>query len=347
MTNTHFHDDHEMIVKNRAYSYAPAGGGFKLSALNYANAGATSLFTTVEDLAKWIHNFDDPRVGGRSVIEKMVQPGVLDSGAKINYALGLAVGERKGLKMISHSGGDAGYRSHVVWFPDFKFGVVVLSNFANISPSRLAEEVADIYLAGEETAESKKSGPAGGTPVKIDPSMYDTYAGKYVIDDGPVLDFTWENGKLMAQRAGGRKAEAVPESAVKFKIVSFGIEVTFSGLEQGRFTQIAISQNGEKPLQGKRAKVPNLDPAQLAEYAGPYYSDELGTTYTIVVQDGKLVAQHRRHDDIALTMVDRDAFLGNQWFFQRIRFSRDKDGRVTGMRVTGGRVRNMRFDRHL
>lgn len=48
MTNTHFHDDHERIVKNRAYSYSPAGpgGGFKAAPLNYANVGATSLFTT-------------------------------------------------------------------------------------------------------------------------------------------------------------------------------------------------------------------------------------------------------------------------------------------------------------
>jgi CubicO group peptidase (beta-lactamase class C family) len=30
MTNSHFHDDHEMIVKNRAYSYSTAKtGGFK------------------------------------------------------------------------------------------------------------------------------------------------------------------------------------------------------------------------------------------------------------------------------------------------------------------------------
>jgi hypothetical protein len=38
--------------------------------LNYANVGATSLFTTVEDLARWIHNFDDAKVGGRAVIEQ-------------------------------------------------------------------------------------------------------------------------------------------------------------------------------------------------------------------------------------------------------------------------------------
>src|SRR5262249_51810272 len=175
---------------------------------------------------------------------------------------------------------------------------------------------------------------------------YDAYAGKYVMDNGQILDFTWENGKLMAQPTGGRKAEAVPESALIFRVASFGIEVTFSGLEKGRFTKISVVQHGDQPAQGKRVKAPDLGPAQLAEYAGQYYSDELGTTYNLVVQEGKLVAQHHRHDDIALTAQDQDMFLGSQWFFQRIRFMRDKDGRVTGMRVTGGRVRNMRFDRH-
>ncbi len=50
MTHTHFHDDHEEIVPNRAYSYAPDGDGFHKSVLSYANVGATSLFTTAEDL---------------------------------------------------------------------------------------------------------------------------------------------------------------------------------------------------------------------------------------------------------------------------------------------------------
>jgi hypothetical protein len=57
-------------------------------------------------------------------------------------------------------------------------------------------------------------------PVKIDPAMYAAYAGKYLMDNGPVVDFTWENGNLMAQPAGGRKAEAAPESALKFNIAS-------------------------------------------------------------------------------------------------------------------------------
>jgi hypothetical protein len=273
----------------------------------------------------------------------MVQTGALNSGVKTNYGLGLFVGERKGLKMVSHSGGDAAYSSHVVWFPDLKFGVVVLSNFGSVNPSRLAEAVADIYLEDQETAAPSKDGPTPA-PINMDPAKYDAYIGKYVLEAGPIVDFVRENSKLMAQFAGGAKAEALPESTLKFRIKAFEIGVTFSGLEKGRFSEITLEPRGQI-LHGKRAEPPDLAPAQLGEYAGNYYSDELGTTYTLVVQDGKLVAQHRRHDDITLTPLDQDTFLGSQWFFQRVRFTRDKDGHVTGMRVTGGRVRNMRFDR--
>ncbi len=73
MTNTHFHDDHERIVKNRAYSYSSAGPGrgFKAAPLTYANVGATSLFTTAEDLARWVINFEDKKIGGVDVIKQM------------------------------------------------------------------------------------------------------------------------------------------------------------------------------------------------------------------------------------------------------------------------------------
>src|SRR4029077_202975 len=116
-------------VKNRAYSYAPAaGGGFRLSALNYANVGATSLFTTVEDLAKWSQNFEDAKVGGPAVIQQMQEQGKLNSGETINYAFGLVIGKYRGLKTIGHGGADAGYRSNILRFPEQRFAVAILSN---------------------------------------------------------------------------------------------------------------------------------------------------------------------------------------------------------------------------
>ena len=59
------------IVKNRAYSYYPGPEGFRKAVLSYANVGATSLFTTVEDLSLWAMNFENPVVGDRNIVEEM------------------------------------------------------------------------------------------------------------------------------------------------------------------------------------------------------------------------------------------------------------------------------------
>lgn len=83
MDNTLFYDDHEKIVKNRAYSYHTDSTGYKKSVLSYANVGATSLFTTVEDLSLWAMNFSNPKVGDTTIFNKMNTPAVLNDGKKI------------------------------------------------------------------------------------------------------------------------------------------------------------------------------------------------------------------------------------------------------------------------
>jgi hypothetical protein len=54
---------------------------------------------------------------------------------------------------------------------------------------------------------------------------------------------------------------------------------------------------------------------------------------------------HQRHVDVKLTQLEHDQFGGNQWWFGRISFSRNDSNEIDGFRLTGGRVRNLRFDR--
>jgi hypothetical protein len=104
-------------------------------------------------------------------------------------------------------------------------------------------------------------------------------------------------------------------------------------------------KSGNQSQSAKRLNSTPATAAQLAQFAGDYYSPELGTTYTLVVKEGKVVAQHRRHDDISLTELDGDLFSSNRWFFQTVQFTRDSEKRITGFRLTSGRVRNLRFER--
>ncbi len=58
MNSTHFHDDPNMIVKNRAYGYSPKkDGGYRLDILRLKVIGDLGVFTTIEDFLKWDQNF--------------------------------------------------------------------------------------------------------------------------------------------------------------------------------------------------------------------------------------------------------------------------------------------------
>lgn len=345
MSNTQFYDDHERIVKNRAYSYVPQrNNGFKKRRLNYANVGATSLFTTAEDMAKWVINFDDGRVGGIEVIEQMYEQGILNNGKKISYAFGLVIGEHKGLKTISHSGGDAGYRSHVVRFPEQKFAVVVLSNLGSFNTSRIAMDVADIYLANVIKKKEKKSKPVEKKEIEPDMSWYEEFAGKYYFEPGLIMTITKDKDQLMLQRDGGPKVRLIPDSYTEYSIENRDGKLTFHLNNIGDVTKLVFTQ-GDNVMTGEKYEPADLSAYQLEEYAGDYHSDELGTNYTMVILDGKLTAQHQRHSDIQLNPTKKDMFLGEQWFFRQVRFTRDSGNQVTGFRLSGGRVRNLLFEK--
>ena len=341
MSNTHFHDDHEMIVENRAYSYRPLeGGGFKKSVLSYANVGATSLFTTVEDLARWIQNFDEPRVGGKNVVEQMTSRGVLNSGKKIDYAFALSVGKHRGLRTIGHSGGDAGFRSYLIIFPEYKFGVAILSNLSSFNPSRMARRVADIYLADHLEPEKPEEETSEDKAVSVDPSVLKKVTGTYQLRPGWLLTITLENDTLMTQATGESKFTMTPRSETSFFVEAYDANITFITEKNGEVNQLRY-----RGIVANRVQLFNPTFEQLKEFTGKYSSEELGTTYTIVVQDSQLVAQHRRHDDFPLCPTLTDQFGSRIWWFRAVDFQRGEGGRITGFKLTGGRVRNLRFDR--
>ncbi|MEP3575580.1 MAG: serine hydrolase domain-containing protein, partial [Ekhidna sp.] len=106
MNSTFFYNDHEELVRNRAYSYDDRSGELKKSNLNFANMGATSLFTTVHDFSKWLVNFEEMKVGNKEIFEMLTTKGVLNDGEKSHYALGVVVRDYKGYLIYNHSGVD-------------------------------------------------------------------------------------------------------------------------------------------------------------------------------------------------------------------------------------------------
>jgi CubicO group peptidase (beta-lactamase class C family) len=227
MKNTLFYDDHERIVENRAYSYHRGENGYKKSVLSYANAGATSLFTTVEDLSLWAQNFEKITVGNPNIMKIMESRYVLNNGDTIDYAFGQVAGKYKGLDTWSHGGADAGYRTFLVRFPDQHMSVSVFSNDASFPVGDLAYQVADLYLKDElkpqPEAPAAQQNPPAETP--FDPSTLKLadYAGTYF---SPELETTYrfevKNDTLIAHHQRHDDMQLRPTKADGFNINILG-----------------------------------------------------------------------------------------------------------------------------
>src|SRR6266704_4623710 len=108
---------------------SPAGEGkFERVVSQLAAQGSSSLFVTAEDMGKWLLNFEAARVGGKSAVELIRQPGELNSGKQVDYGFGVGLDEYHGDRIITHGGSWAGYRSIVMRIPEKRFAVAVLSN---------------------------------------------------------------------------------------------------------------------------------------------------------------------------------------------------------------------------
>ncbi|MDP2872366.1 MAG: serine hydrolase domain-containing protein [Bacillota bacterium] len=349
MTRTHVHDDHELIVKDRAYSYSPRkGGGFQHSVLSFANCGATSLFTTAEDLARWLLHLET--LDGTELGAQMQDRFRLNGGELTSYAAGLRVDEYRGLGRVGHSGSDAGYRSFCARFPAQRYGVVVLANLGTIVPESLAMCIAEIDLGDSMTPSPAEPSAEAAPPVPE--SVAGALAGRYVVSGlGTMVEVRADGGRLMVKVGEGKETAMVPVGAVpdRFAIPSMKATVVLKAGEPGPAPGPAPAAGFTIKLPGQdldvRRILPQLPPDRLAEYAGCYYSPELDTEYTIVVRDGMPVVTHRRHEDCGLVSTGADQFEGDRQRAGRMEFARDADGRITGFLHTGSRCRNLRFER--
>ena len=161
MTSSHFHDDHDHVVPDRADGYAPLpGGGYRTSMTTLDMVGDGGVYSSIEDMVKWVHalNHDSLRPGLSAFLET---PGVLTSGDTIPYALGQRHARYRGLRTIGHGGAFVGFRADVLRFPGEDVSIVTLCNRSDARPSDRAHEVADVVLA-DRLAPAAESGGEGG-----------------------------------------------------------------------------------------------------------------------------------------------------------------------------------------
>ena len=159
------------IIPNRAAGYRLVKGELKNQewvspALNTTADG--SLYFSILDLAKWDAALYTEKLLKRSSLDQMWTVVKLNNGKPNsgNYGFGWEMTSSHGHRVIGHGGSWQGFKTHILRYVDDKLTVVVLANLAEADPGKIAEHVAEIYLAGGSVAPHR---PIGCHPERSGP----------------------------------------------------------------------------------------------------------------------------------------------------------------------------------
>ena len=357
MKHSHFHLDHEEIVPGRSYSYQrDENGQLKKSVLSYANVGATSLFSTPEDLVLWLDNFRTHKLGSEQVFANMLEVPNLSNGESAilsgygGYAGGLLFGDYRGLKTIGHGGADAGFRSNIQWFPEHNIGIAVTTNLASGDPGGHLNKVADLVLKAylSESAPAEKAAIAEDF-IELDKTILERYEGVFQVKDVGLMTLIINENELKADIAGMDRYVLEPLSETRFLVDKMNAVINFEVDAQDHYDHLEISM-GPRKFFGSRMAPLVLSSEAAKPYTGTYYSPELRTQWDLISKDGKLIIEHSRHGNIILLANPSlkpgekpVEFSGDQWFASKLVFDTDTSGSISGFRVSGSRVKNLSF----
>lgn len=343
MNSTHFHDNAEEVVKNRAYSYNRIdSANFANSILSYSNAGATSLFTNANDLSKWIMNFYTPVAGDRQDIEQLTTKGKLNSGKELSYALGIVSDKQDGWKRFSHSGGDAGFRTYMSVFPDLKMGFLVFSNDGAFNPGGKAYEMSRLFVINTAKKGAQANKPSDSSLAIIkDTNAYKKFTGSYISDEGLNFSFKLKDNKMYVG-AGPQdfllsKTPNDTFSVIAFPQVKFLFDKTNGSLN--------LFENENTVKLNKYKVDTNITVQQLQAYAGTYYCPELDCKYNIIVKNKKLVLTNNKYTDATVNILGSDHITTDHWWMGHLLVTRDANKKITGFKVNDGRVLGLKFNK--
>jgi len=165
MEGSLMYDNLEKIIPRRATGYDRSADGRVRVVHNYNFdvAGDGQMYSTVEDLLRWdnyLHGAEKP-----AIHSMMLTEGHLNNGDPTGYAQGLRLDEYRGLHTVGHSGSSWGFRTELVRFVEPGLSIAISCNVDSVDPGKLAQRVADHYLADQLGPESGDEAPNAEQPV--------------------------------------------------------------------------------------------------------------------------------------------------------------------------------------
>ena len=248
MKNTSIVDSYPDRIAALARGYAKSGTGFEIDETGWEQVGDGQVHSDLHDLALWDENFYTGKLGGRALVDEMYEVGLLNSGESTDYAAGLSVYEKRGLRWVTHGGSWVGYRSNISRVPSEHLSVIVLCNRADADTGPLASSIAEIFLKDKLGPPEPEEAEEESAPVAAEwqPGDLSRYAGAYFGEEADARCVLDERGGKLVLETCAEGEELKPGKPGEFVTESGWLNLRFpsGGKDTGSFIYYSSGLRG-------------------------------------------------------------------------------------------------------
>jgi CubicO group peptidase (beta-lactamase class C family) len=232
-------DADDLILPKRAEGYMPTPGGPKLARSESMTVpwSAGSIYSTTGDLLKWERGLFGEKILSADSLKAMTTPG------KGDYGLGVMIVNRDGIRIVEHGGGIEGFNTFLLYVPERRICVAVLSNINGAAPEQMSGQLLDVVLGKPVILASERKA------VPITPDELKKFLGVY--DLAPTFSLTIAAGSDGGLTVQGTGQPAIPmiylgvkDQHPRFFITAVGAEIEFVPDASGTISSLVLHQNG-------------------------------------------------------------------------------------------------------
>ncbi|WP_191860213.1 serine hydrolase domain-containing protein [Hanstruepera ponticola] len=321
------------VITNAAESYVfDPEQGYINQESNRAIFGAAEVYSSIDDLVKWVNNYRTATIGGKAVNKLFLEPFILNDGSDSEYALGIGNSSYNGLKLYRHTGGHEAFATQLSYYPEQDLGIITISNYGGkgwLATSKIADLLLGKFMTHEDKEEVKS--------IDLAKELLEPLRGLYVSSN---FNRTLEIGMVQDSLTINGDSKLIPLSENTFYVNGWDSQLVLNKEANGNAT-LTFTDNSREIF----TKVDRWQPTEidLKGYEGDYWSEELETLYHLTVTDGKLTIKHRWLGEIPLEPLTRDLFK-TDWSYN-VKFVRDSNQNISGFSIYSGRTLNVYFKR--
>ncbi len=333
MRNSGFLSQPNLMIKDIASSYFMEDDKFNVVLEGNSFISPTNFLSNSTDLEKLIRNMFEKTIDNERIYQRMNQIVTLNNGDEVTsdvvsptYGQMLKYNYGK-IPVIYQYSSASGFCSTFYYFPEANFSSLVVSNASESYNGRYCWEVAETILPDYFSVNPSNFSLQVENNLPYINSL-EEYTGDYWNEDKARLRKLYIKDDTL--RSGSRKLIRIGENKFQME-TAYKVILDFEIRENEKL--LSISSYDAKPDNFLKA-FPKKSSANLEDYKGSYYCDQLDVELEVDLSDDQLIMIHPLHGEIHLDHLNKDLFVSKVRKFDGVRFFRNENNEISSFELS-------------